>query len=259
MGPRVPNYSPRFDRVLLLSAMPLESDYEQLWRQLDLFGFGQSVKDLCDPELKTPEKKEIASGFLVRRLTGLRIGGELHTKNMYRREWRGGGCDQHDDPLEVPDDRQRLIVALVQKKVAEVLQEERFGASFQMGMLASFESFFRTAKVKKDDDSNFDAAEQTDSELEKEGIDRLRHATPAINKLSDSYWREFGEALPHPEMAQDGQSCRKPVWRGRRGPGSPRGTWSEAPAQSWQASAPYRVGDQAGVEHPSFARQIRAK
>ena len=78
-------------------------------------------------------------------LTGLRIGGELHTKNMYRREWRGGGCDQHDDPLEVPDDRQRLIVALVQKKVAEVLQDERFGASFQMGMLASFESFFRTA------------------------------------------------------------------------------------------------------------------
>ncbi len=93
----------------------------------------------------------------------------------------------------MPDDRQRLIVALVQKKVAEVLQEERFGASFQMGMLASFESFFRTAKVKKDDDSNFDAAEQTDSELEKEGID-----TPAINKLSDSYLREFGEALPHP-------------------------------------------------------------
>ena len=34
---------------------------------------------------------------------------------------------------------------LVQKKVAEVLQDERFGASFQMGMLASFESFFRTA------------------------------------------------------------------------------------------------------------------
>ena len=193
--PRVPNYSPRFDRVLLLSATPLENDYEQLWRQLDLFGFGQSVKVLCDPELKTAEKKEIASGFLVRRLTGLRIGGELHTKNMYRREWRGGGCDQHDDPLEVPDDRQRLIVALVQKKVAEVLQDERFGASFQIGMLASFESFFRTAKVKKDDDANFDAAEQTDSELEKEGID-----TPAINKLSDSYWREFGEALPHPKM-----------------------------------------------------------
>ena len=41
----------------------------------------------------------------------------------------------------MPDDRQRLIVALVQKKVAEVLQDERFGASFQMGMLASFESF----------------------------------------------------------------------------------------------------------------------
>ena len=50
------------------------------------------------------------------------------TKNLYRREWRGGGCEEHNDPLEVPDDRQRLILALVQKKVAEVLQDARFFA-----------------------------------------------------------------------------------------------------------------------------------
>ena len=68
---------------------------------------------------------------------------------MYRREWRGGGCDKHDEPLQVPDQRQRLIVALIQKKVAEILQDERFKASFQIGMLASFESFYRTAKVKR--------------------------------------------------------------------------------------------------------------
>ena len=67
---------------------------------------------------------------------------------MYRREWRGGGCHQYDEPLQVPDQRQRLIVALIQKKVAEILQDERFKASFQIGMLASFESFYRTAKVK---------------------------------------------------------------------------------------------------------------
>ena len=39
-------------------------------------------------------------------------------------------------------------VALVQKKVNELLGNERFNQSFQIGMLASFESFLETAKLK---------------------------------------------------------------------------------------------------------------
>ena len=77
-------------------------------------------------------------------MTAIRTGdGEL-TKNQYRREWRGGGVAQHDDPITITDERQRLIVALVQKKVSELLGSERFNASFQIGMLASFESFLET-------------------------------------------------------------------------------------------------------------------
>ena len=136
-GERPTGYGLRFDRVLLLSATPLESDYTELWRQLDLFGFGARIKDLADPEVDDAQKREIASRFLVRRLTGLSMAGQKHTKSMYRREWRGGGCTDHDDPLQVPDQRQCLIVALIQKKVAEILQDERFKASFQIGMLAS--------------------------------------------------------------------------------------------------------------------------
>jgi predicted nucleotidyltransferase component of viral defense system len=80
------------------------------------------------------------------------------TKNLYRREWRRGGIATHDDPLAVTvadRDRQRLVVAPVQEKVSEVLGHERFKKSFQIGMLASFESFLETAKAKKrgeDDD-----------------------------------------------------------------------------------------------------------
>ncbi len=190
-------YGRRFDRVLLLSATPLESDYSELWRQLDLFGFGGAVTELCDPDSDEARKKETASRFLVRRLTGLDIGGQTHTKNMYRREWRAGGCHEHDQDLEIPDERQRLIVALVQKKVAEILNDDRFGASFQIGMLASFESFFRTAKVKKgdEDEGNFDDLNQTDEQHEKEGVD-----TSAINQITKSYRQEFGEYLPHPKM-----------------------------------------------------------
>ena len=192
-----PNYGKRFDRVLLLSATPLETDYAEIWRQLDLFGFGEKVNKLRDSNIDDEEKKVIVSQFLIRRLTGLRIGGAIHTKNMYRREWRGGGCVIHDEQLEVPDQRQRLIVALVQKKVAEALNSPRFNASFQIGMLASFESFLETAKVKSSDSDEtvFDQSEQTEDELEKEGVD-----TPAVNRLAESYRREFGRPLPHPKM-----------------------------------------------------------
>jgi superfamily II DNA or RNA helicase len=193
----LPNYGRRFDRVLMLSATPLETDYAEIWHQLNLFGMGEKVKKLIAAEVDDAEKREIVSRFMIRRLTGLVIGGKTHTKNMYRREWRGGGCVLHDEPLEIPDQRQRLIVALVQKKVAELLNSPRFNASFQIGMLASFESFLETAKVKSDDDEDavFDQSEQAEDDLEKEGIDR-----PAVNRLAESYWRNFGEPLPHPKM-----------------------------------------------------------
>ena len=103
---------------------------------------------------RTTQKRACAQDFLIRRVTSLPVGGDRLTKNQYRREWRAGGVTTHDQPLRclpTDRDRQRLIVALVQKKVSEVLGHERFNNSFQIGMLASFESFLETAKVKRDD------------------------------------------------------------------------------------------------------------
>ena len=64
----------------------------------------------------------------------------------------------------------------MQKKVADVLAErgrkrqKRFSRSFQISMLASFESFSRTAKLAGED-SNFDQTEQSDDAGERQGID----------------------------------------------------------------------------------------
>lgn len=196
-GASIPNYGRRFDRLLLLSATPLETDFRELWNQLDLFGFGALCPELRDGGLSLDDRRAAAGRLMVRRITNLTIGGEAHTKNMYRREWRGGGTDVYDTALEIPSDRQRLIVALTQKKVAELLKSPKFGASFQMGMLASFESFLETAKVRLSDDeqSSFDDAQQTEDVDEKEGID-----TNAVNRLSRSYLKTFGEPMPHPKM-----------------------------------------------------------
>ena len=196
---RCPPLQRRIDRAIILSATPVDASFEDLWNQLDLLdladGF-QALRDDPDEE----KKKQAAAACLIRRLTQITIGGKPHTRNMYRREWRGGGVQTHDDPLEVPDDRQRLIVALMQKKVADLLAEQgrerqnRFSRSFQIGMLASFESFSRTAKVAGED-SNFDQSEQSKNARERQGVD-----TSTINAITASYRERFDDSPPHPKM-----------------------------------------------------------
>ncbi len=194
-----PGYGPRASKVLFLSATPVEETYDHLWNQLNVFGMGRPFADLNKPsdEVDEEEKKELVRQFLIRRVTSIQTNREELTKNQYRREWRQGGVFTHDEPIKIQDDRQRLVVALVQKKVAELLGSERFNASFQIGMLASFESFLETAKVKKVDDEagNFDDSGQTDNQLEREGID-----VHSVNAIVRDYHRSFNAEIPHPKM-----------------------------------------------------------
>ena len=186
------HYGPRAKRVLLLSATPLEDDYRHVWNQLAVFGLEAAGAGLELGDKSEADKKEILKRFLIRRVNEVKVAGRCLTKNLYRREWRNGGLEVHDEPLSTPDERQQLVVALVQKKVSELLESERFNHSFQIGMLASFESFLQTAKVGG---AEFDDAEQTEDLAEREGID-----VDAVNRLAASYRRTFGRELPHPKM-----------------------------------------------------------
>ncbi len=189
-------YGPRARNVLFLSATPLEGDYGDLWNQLDVFGVGGPFTELTRDDVDPARKREVAQRFLVRRVTELRAGGGTYTKNQYRREWRSGGVTRFDEPLRVEDDRQRLIVALVQKKVSELLRLGRIKASFQIGMLASFESFLETTRTRREDDESvFDDPEQALEAAERDGLD-----VRDVNRLARRYRETFGEEMPHPKM-----------------------------------------------------------
>lgn len=192
-----PGYGTRASKVLFLSATPIEESYVHLWNQLDVFGMAAGYDGLKDTNASDEVKKELAARFLIRRVTSIEINKKSYTKNMYRREWRNGGVTAWDEPIQITDDRQRLIIALTQKKVAELLGSERFNQSFQIGMLASFESFLETTKVKRveDEGGNFDDSEQTDDIVEREGVD-----VADVNRLARSYKSEFGMEMPHPKM-----------------------------------------------------------
>lgn len=219
-----PGYGSRAAHVLLLSATPVEESYAQLWNQLHVLGHGSTFPDLCNPRVDEEAKKDVARLFLIRRVTALEIDGHSLTKNLYRREWRRGGVAEHDEPMRVTGLRERLVLALVQKKVAEIIGAPRFGASFQMGMLASFESFQETLNTRRkkaravplpqetdeaDDavmESTFDGGEQTEDITTKMGVD-----VRSINALARSYRAHFQKELPHPKMDALRDTLR-PCW-----------------------------------------------
>lgn len=211
-----PWYGTRVKRVLMLSATPFEYDYRDLYHQLDEFGWGDaqlkegdgssavSVKRLLDDD---DERRDVVRRFLIRRVQYLNICGQPHSKNMYRREWRRGGYETFDDPMTLTDPKQRLVVGLIQKKVAEILGDRRFNNSFQIGMLSSFESFMETITRSKQLHASANAADQEGDEgavfdgdqeatlAEKRGVD-----SHSLEKVVSSYREVFGRRLPHPKL-----------------------------------------------------------
>jgi superfamily II DNA or RNA helicase len=189
----------RAQRLLMLSATPVDDDYRQLWNQLEMFGHARGVPELKNEKLPDEERRAAAKRILIRRVTALDCAGGRLTKTEYRREWRRGGVEEHDTAARI-DDSQKLTVALVQKKVGEVLNSSRFNASFQIGMLASFESFLETRGIRRAGDEeglgHFDDAEQTDDPELRAGVD-----VDVVNKLARDYRRRLGDReLPHPKM-----------------------------------------------------------
>lgn len=196
-------YVQRAERALLLSATPFDRNLDQLRNQLNLVG----KSNLLPEHIGNNERGEIQaylSKFLVRRLNELHIAGKPHTRNMYRREWRSGNRAE----ISLHTDEQKLITALVQKKVGDILNLKGASPSFQTGLLASFESYAETTKstpVEFDGDKS--EKEQTDAQD--------RHVVGAI---ADSYILEgFGTTLPHPKMdAVTGLVAENILTKGRK-------------------------------------------
>ncbi|MCY4211688.1 MAG: DEAD/DEAH box helicase family protein [Gammaproteobacteria bacterium] len=129
----------RVKNALLLSATPYDRDLTQLRNQLQLVGYGPLLPD----DVAHDEKERVECylrRFMVRRLNVLQIAGKDHTRNMYRKEWRSGKRAE----IQLDSHKQKLVTALVQKKVGEMLAKDNGSSSFQTGLLASFMSSYFT-------------------------------------------------------------------------------------------------------------------
>jgi hypothetical protein len=198
-------YRPIADRVLLLSATPVETSFSALWRQVHIVGKARGAEF---DDLKSDDDtvaKMAARRILVRRINAIEVNGTKLTKNLYRRTWYQGGVSTYDEEMPTGSPRQRLTVALVQKKVADVIGA-KYNNTFQMGMLASFESFAQTVlseamQLETEDDederaqSNFDNSEQGETTEERVGVD-----VEIVNQLLKSHVERFGREMAHPKM-----------------------------------------------------------
>ena len=178
----------KVDNVLLLSATPFDRDIHQLINQLEMVGmndYSNALKAAKDDKAKIVA---VLQKFMSRRLNELEIGNKLYTRNQYRIEERSEAAIK----LETID--KKLIVALVQKKVGELLDDDKFKGQYQTGMLASFESYLPSSKksttqveAEFDDLSAGDVTKAVDSNI--------------ITYLHNSYTKEFNAtSLPHPKM-----------------------------------------------------------
>ena len=224
-------------RVLFLSATPFEDDYASIYHQLSLFGFENTdlkspngapslnTSLLTDANGDPDVKRQIVERLMIRRTSGIMINGKKHTKNMYRREWRGGGVKTYDESIQISDPQTKLVVALMQKKLTEILQTDKFSNQFQIGMLSSFESFSESLRVAKrtkdlaeveasqdvqsedaDSKPTFDGSDQQQSlgKEVREGID-----STAISEITQSYFQTFSKKLPHPKLDQVSSKLRE--------------------------------------------------
>ena len=175
----------RIKHALLLSATPYDRDLTQLRNQLKLIGRSKILPD--DIEDEDEQVQTRIRSFMVRRLNELKVNGEKLTRNMYRREWRNGEKSE----INLETDEQKLVTALVQKKVGEMLTSQSESPSFQVGLLASFESF---AESTQSPPVEFDGENKDKQQSDAKD----RHV---IGRISDSYVKlGLGRTLPHPKM-----------------------------------------------------------
>ncbi len=177
---------PRVVNALLLSATPYDRNINQIRNQLALVG----KADLLPENVKNEDKKAITdkmSRFMVRRLNCIPVNGQPHTRNMYRQEHRFGETAE----VKLEKDEQKLVTALVQKKVGERMTRSGANPAFQIGMMASFESYAQTAKAEP---VQFDSDEPTSDQNDAQD----RHV---VSHIVNSYKEAgLGKTLPHPKM-----------------------------------------------------------
>jgi hypothetical protein len=189
-------------KVICLSATPKDRHLLELKHQVSCFTNNNPLADCETPE----EIKDMLPKFLIRGNMEYTLGGEKFSRNQCRHEHRNGNVDKQPDgqPITLNDGIENVFWQLLQYKSIRHLSQKA-GASFEIGMLAGFESY----KLDMDKRVARQSDDEGDVNPDKE-YDLLNHRTQkhsedanVIRSLIDSYRDTFGnEPPPHPKLSK---------------------------------------------------------
>jgi hypothetical protein len=204
---------PKVSKLIVLSATPKTYNLLEIKHQLDCF----LSKHILSGVRKETEVKERLSSFLIRGNMEYAIGGRSYSRNLCRFEHRKGNVDKKPDgkPLLIKDNEQAIVLGLLQYNTIKHLNAKH-NASFEIGMLAGFETFQLDQERKAQSNSN----QQEGKEPEYEEIRTRRVKTSqdhdAIKNILDSYKNKFGCLPPHPKQDALVDAVFKMMLRGEK-------------------------------------------
>jgi hypothetical protein len=179
---------PLSGKVILLSATPLDNGVYEIANQLDCFLPKHPYRNL-EAEVKSKRLKEDLGTFMIRGVMNIKLSGESMSRNRYRHEHRNGNVlKEIDAPVQtISDPFDAAMVATLQLKTLEQINTAK-NNSFEIGMLAGFESF----KIAEVNDKEFEDSNKRD---QNKSVD-----ANVISSIANSYYDEFKKYLPHPKQ-----------------------------------------------------------
>jgi len=183
---------PLANKIVCLSATPKDRCLNEIKNQFDCFVDKHILSDCQSPE----EIKTHLPKFLIRGNMEYQLDTETYSRNQSRHEHRSGNVNKSLTPekLEIKDDFEGTFWQLLQYQSLKHLKLKN-GFSFEMGMLAGFESY------KVDTDKKLATLKEYDVEHKKDN--RESQDINVVRSIIDSYKRTFKLSLPpHPKQSK---------------------------------------------------------
>jgi len=178
---------PKVKKLLLLSATPIDNGLYEIRNQLNCFLKDHRFKKINDQEELNETIDKSLNQFMIRGVMHLSLNGQKFSRNGYRHEHRYGNVNMQEIPETqiLNDNRTAAFLGLLQYKTIKELKLKN-NNSFEMGMLAGFESFAGHSEYEDRTIEDKTGREPKDQKI--------------IEDLVNSYNKEFDEYPPHPKQ-----------------------------------------------------------
>ena len=196
---------PLAQKIICLSATPKDRSLLEIKNQFNCF----TNKHILSHSNTKEDVEILLKQFLIRGNLEYNLGAEIVSRNQCREEHRKGNVNKSEipEPLKVEDTFDSVFWQLLQYKSIKHLSQKN-NASFEIGMLASFETYMADLDTKssKKNDSEIIKDETNSESKEYEQIatrtQKESYDINIIRGIIKSYHKEFASYPPHPKQSK---------------------------------------------------------